>query len=254
MGQGVDSEASARFSSAAPVFLSPQGGGGTRVLGRIALLLPLLSLVWLLAAAASRAALWPQVGWSLFGALGVVALALPVTLGLVYLQMSAPLRSAARQPLDRGLSGLALVPAPLWALPPLLLWGRASATAALFVLFLAVLSQSVNGARRAMAQQGAHLQTLGLVLGAAKGQSFRRLIVPVVLPAAWGGALRGAGLALGLCAPLLFLGISLPFLPLQAVEGPPAQRASAVLALVLLSLSLRAISALWQDGPEEEGR
>jgi ABC-type proline/glycine betaine transport system permease subunit len=220
-----------------------RGVGATILFGRLAFLVPLVALACVALAAAARADGWPVFLPSLGMALGAAALAAPIALAAaVGVEVAPP--GAITKATGRALAGIGLLPSPVLALPALLLFGRGgNGVAAVFTaLMVGALPSASRAARAAVAELAAVRGEVGLVLGATPGRTLAALVLPAAVPMVAAGAVRGASRALGLCAPILVLGVELPLLPLQLMDGPQGVRASAALTLLLAALALEVLA------------
>lgn len=220
-----------------------RGVWATQAAGRLAVAVPLVALAAVAVTAALRAEGWPVLWPSLALALAAAAVAAPVALAAavgVEVAPPGPITESA----GRALAGVGLLPTPVLALPALLLFGRGGeGTAAVFTaMVVGALPPASRAARAAVAELAAVRGEVGLVLGATPGRTLAALVLPAAVPLVAAGAVRGASRALGLCAPMLVLGVDLPILPLRLLDGAPGARASAALALLVGALVLEALA------------
>lgn len=198
---------------------------------RIAVLLPLGVLAWLLADVfaagferlsldfltsppsrhAERAGIWPALMGSLWLIGLTIVIALPVGVGAaVYLEEYAR-RSRTAAVIEVAIANLAGVPSIIYGMLGLGLFVRtfgfgASVLAGACTLALLVLPVVIMASREALRTVLDNLREASLALGATRWETVRHVVLPVALPGILTGAILAISRAIGETAPLLLAG------------------------------------------------
>lgn len=198
---------------------------------RIAVLLPLLVLGWLLwdvfalgferisidfltsgpSRRASQAGIWPALMGSLWLIGLTIIIALPIGVGAaIYLEEYAR-RSRFAGVIEVAIANLAGVPSIIYGMLGLGLFVRmfgfgASVLAGACTLALLVLPVVIMASREALRTVLDNLREASLALGASRWQTVRHVVLPVAFPGILTGAILALSRAIGETAPLLLAG------------------------------------------------
>lgn len=198
---------------------------------RLAVLLPLAVLAWLLGSVmadglarldvdfllngpsrkASQAGIWPALMGSVWLIGLTIVIALPIGVGAaIYLEEYAR-RSRLAGIIEIAIANLAGVPSIIYGMLGLGVFVRAfgfgaSVLAGACTLALLVLPVVIMASREALRTVLDNLREASLALGATRWQTVRHVVLPVALPGILTGAILALSRAIGETAPLLLAG------------------------------------------------